>query len=156
MNQSAMLARFVREADVDCVLLAGRYTLLDESALDDLLPLCEATGVEVIAAGVFNSGLLADPRPGAHFDYAPASPELVERARRLAAICAPLRDVRLDRSPLGGRAADERRRRGPAAPAGALGRPNRLREQPANLQRGVARKHRTLKVRYRLVTTRSR
>ena len=88
MNQSALLARFVREADVDCVLLAGRYTLLDRSALDDLLPLCEATGVEVIAAGVFNSGLLADPRPGAPFDYAPAPAELVERARQLAAICA--------------------------------------------------------------------
>jgi D-threo-aldose 1-dehydrogenase len=87
MNQAAMLARFVREADVDCVLVAGRYTLLDRSAADDLLPLCEDTGVEVIAAGVFNSGLLADPRPGAHYDYAPASPDLVARARRLQEIC---------------------------------------------------------------------
>jgi D-threo-aldose 1-dehydrogenase len=88
MNQSALLTRFVREADVDCVLLAGRYTLLDQSALDDLLPLCKETGVAVFAAGVFNSGVLADPRPGAHFDYAPAAAALIERARELAAICA--------------------------------------------------------------------
>jgi D-threo-aldose 1-dehydrogenase len=88
MNQPTMLARFVREAGVDCVLLAGRYTLLDQSGLDELLPLCEREGVSVIAAGVFNSGLLANPEPGGHFDYVPASSDLVERARHLAAVCA--------------------------------------------------------------------
>ncbi|MBY0274534.1 aldo/keto reductase [Candidatus Binatia bacterium] len=88
MNQSALLARFVREADVDCVLLAGRYTLLDQSGLDELLPLCVQRGTSVIAGGVFNSGLLADPSPGATYDYAPASAELVARARRLAGVCA--------------------------------------------------------------------
>ena len=88
MNQAPMLARFVREAGLDCVLLAGRYTLLDQSGLDELLPLCEREGVSVIAAGVFNSGLLADPTPGAPFDYAPAPPDVVERARQLAAVCA--------------------------------------------------------------------
>ncbi|HZR81051.1 MAG TPA: aldo/keto reductase [Candidatus Binatia bacterium] len=88
MNRSAPLARFVREAGVDCVLLAGRYTLLDQSALDDLLPACVASGVSVIAGGVFNSGLLADPSPRATYDYAPAPPPLVARARRLAAVCA--------------------------------------------------------------------
>jgi D-threo-aldose 1-dehydrogenase len=88
MNQAPMLARFVREAGIDCVLLAGRYTLLDQSALDELLPLCEREGVSVIAAGVFNSGLLASPNPGAHFDYAPAPAVLLERARQLAAVCA--------------------------------------------------------------------
>jgi D-threo-aldose 1-dehydrogenase len=88
MNQSTLLARFVREADVDCVLLAGRYTLLDQSALGDLLPLCAQSGVSVIAGGVFNSGLLADPSPRATFDYAPAPAALVERAKRLAAVCA--------------------------------------------------------------------
>ena len=72
MNQAAMLARFVREAGIDCVLLAGRYTLLDQSGLDELLPLCEREGVSVIAAGVFNSGLLANPTPGAPFNYEPA------------------------------------------------------------------------------------
>jgi D-threo-aldose 1-dehydrogenase len=88
MNEAAMLARFVRETGIDCVLLAGRYTLLDQSGLEDLLPLCEREGVSVFAAGVFNSGLLADPSPGAPFNYAPAPFEIVERARQLAAVCA--------------------------------------------------------------------
>ena len=85
MNQAPALARIVRETDVDCVLLAGRYTLLDRSGLDDLLPLCAERGVAVLAAGVFNSGILAD---GTTYDYAPASPELVARTRALAAVCA--------------------------------------------------------------------
>jgi D-threo-aldose 1-dehydrogenase len=88
MNQSAMLARFVERGLVDCVLLAGRYTLLDQSALADLLPKAETAGVAVILGGVFNSGLLADPRPGAPYDYTLASPALLARARSLAAICA--------------------------------------------------------------------
>ncbi len=88
MNQSELLVRFVREAGVDCVLVAGRYTLLDRSAADELLPVCEREGVAVIAAGVFNSGLLADPRPGAPYDYAPASDALVERAVAVARTCA--------------------------------------------------------------------
>ena len=87
MNQAPMLARFVRGGLVDCVLVAGRYSLLDQSALADLLPAAEAAGVAVIAAGIFNSGLLADPRPGATFDYTPAPPELIARARSIAAVC---------------------------------------------------------------------
>jgi D-threo-aldose 1-dehydrogenase len=87
MNQAPMLARFVREAGVDCVLLAGRYSLLDQSGLTELLPLCQRDDVAVIAAGVFNSGLLADPRPGATYDYAAAPAELVARARRLDETC---------------------------------------------------------------------
>jgi D-threo-aldose 1-dehydrogenase len=87
MNQAAMLARFAREADFDCFLLAGRYTLLDQTALRELLPLCLERGIAVIVGGVFNSGLLAGPRPGATYDYAPAPPELVERAQRLRDVC---------------------------------------------------------------------
>lgn len=87
MNQWQMLARFAREADFDCFLLAGRFTLLDQSGLDELLPLCLERGIAVIAGGAFNSGILADPRPGAPYNYRPAPPELVERARRLAAVC---------------------------------------------------------------------
>jgi D-threo-aldose 1-dehydrogenase len=87
MNQSAMLTRFVRDAGIDCALLAGRYTLLDQSALDDLLPAATSAGVSLICGGVFNSGLLADPRPGATFDYATAPPSLVERAHHLHAVC---------------------------------------------------------------------
>ena len=99
MNQSALLARFVREADVDCVLVAGRYTLLDDDAERELLPLCEANDVSVIAAGVFNSGLLADPRPGAPYDYVAAPDHLVARAQELGRRCAeygvPLRAAAL-------------------------------------------------------------
>lgn len=87
MNQAAMLARFAREARFDCFLLAGRFTLLDQSGLDDLLPLCLRQGIAVIAGGPFNSGILADPRPGTHYNYAPAPPELIERALRLAEVC---------------------------------------------------------------------
>lgn len=88
MNQAPALARIVREADVDRVLVAGRFTLLDQSAGDELLPLCARRNVAVIAGGVLNSGILADPRPGAMYDYQPAPEELVKRARRIAAICA--------------------------------------------------------------------
>jgi D-threo-aldose 1-dehydrogenase len=99
MNQAEMLTRFVRDLDIDVVLVAGRWSLLDQRAAAELLPACAERGVAVVVGGVFNSGLLADPRPGATFDYAPAPPELVERARRLAAACArhgvPLRAAAL-------------------------------------------------------------
>ena len=90
MNQAEMLADFVRETDLDVVMLAGRYTLLEQGALDDLLPACEQRDVSVIAAGVFNSGLLARERPrdGATYNYAPAPPELVGRANRIADVLA--------------------------------------------------------------------
>ena len=89
MNQTAMLADFARHTDVDLLMLAGRYTLLDQSALDDLLPACVDRDVVVVAAGVFNSGLLARPAPtpAAHYEYGPAPSELVDRARRIAAVC---------------------------------------------------------------------
>lgn len=88
MNQSAMLSRFARETDMDVFLLAGRYTLLDQGAFDELLPLCVERGIAVLVGGVMNSGVLADPRPGSRFDYAPASAEVLERARRLGVVCA--------------------------------------------------------------------
>jgi D-threo-aldose 1-dehydrogenase len=87
MNQSEMLARFAHEAGFDCFLVAGRYTLLDRSAETDLLPACADRGIGVIAAGVFNSGLLADPSLGAPYDYAAAPPDLVARAQAMAAAC---------------------------------------------------------------------
>jgi D-threo-aldose 1-dehydrogenase len=87
MNQAEMLVRFARAADFDCFLVAGRYTLLDQSALRELFPLCLERGIAIVLGGVYNSGILADPRPGATFDYSPAPPELVERAQRLDAVC---------------------------------------------------------------------
>jgi aryl-alcohol dehydrogenase-like predicted oxidoreductase len=88
MNQTAMLSRFVRETDVDCVLVAGRYSLLDRSAADDLLRMCQDRGVGVLVGGVFNSGVLADPHPRATFDYAPVTGPVLERAQRLRDLCA--------------------------------------------------------------------
>lgn len=88
MNQAEMLTRFAREANFDCFLLAGRYTLLDQIALQELLPVCLERGVAIIAGGVYNSGILADPKPGAHYNYAAAPAELIERAQRIGAVCA--------------------------------------------------------------------
>ena len=107
--------------DLDWLLLAGRCTLLDQSA-GDLFPRCQERGVAVMAAGVFNSGLLANPVPGAPYRYAPAPSALVDRAQCLAAVCAR-HDVALaaaaiqfpDRNPavttlvVGARTADELR-----------------------------------------------
>ncbi|GAA1764420.1 aldo/keto reductase [Luedemannella helvata] len=88
MNQSAMLTRFVRETDIDVVLVAGRYTLLDREAAADLLPACGQRGVGVLVGGAFNSGILADPRPGARYNYAPADPAVLARARAMQRLCA--------------------------------------------------------------------
>jgi len=87
MNQAPMLARFVREADIDAVLVAGRYTLLDQVAMRELLPACERREVAVLVAGVMNSGVLAAPDAAARFDYLPAPPEIVARARAIGAAC---------------------------------------------------------------------
>ncbi|MDX6247215.1 MAG: D-threo-aldose 1-dehydrogenase [Kribbellaceae bacterium] len=89
MYEPSMLTTLVQQADVDVVMLAGRYTLLEQSALDTLLPACAERGVSILAAAIFNSGLLASPRPtaGARFDYAPASEQLLDRANRIADIC---------------------------------------------------------------------
>lgn len=90
MNQSAMLSRFVRETDLDIVMCAGRYTLLDGTAAADLLPAAEERGVQVVVAAVFNSGLLATDRPvaGATFDYAAAPEALIRRVDRIADVAA--------------------------------------------------------------------
>ncbi|GAB3220745.1 aldo/keto reductase [Glycomyces halotolerans] len=99
MNSTDAAADMVERGDFDLALIAGRYTLLDQSALQRLYPLCRSRGVSVIAAGVFNSGILADPRPGATFNYTAAEPHLVDRAQAIADICSrhevPLRAAAL-------------------------------------------------------------
>jgi len=87
MNRVEMLVQFAREGEFDVFLVAGRYTLLDQGALRALLPLCLERRIAVVIGGVYNSGILADPRPGATFDYVRATPALLERARRLAEVC---------------------------------------------------------------------
>jgi D-threo-aldose 1-dehydrogenase len=88
VNSTSVAEWFVARCDLDCVLVAGRYTLLDDSAAASLFPLCLARGVAVLAAGVFNGGILAVPADGARYDYAPAAPAVLARARRIAEVCA--------------------------------------------------------------------
>jgi D-threo-aldose 1-dehydrogenase len=87
MNFDKILARFVRESDVDMIMVAGRYSLLEQPALDELLPLCVARNVRVMAAGVYNSGILATSTPGTTYNYEAAPAELVDRAQRIADVC---------------------------------------------------------------------
>jgi len=88
LNETEMCLRFARAGDFDCMLLAGRYTLLEQGALDELFPLCAARGMSIILGGPFNSGILAGPvRDDAWFDYAPAPPAILARARRIEAVC---------------------------------------------------------------------
>lgn len=87
MNQTQMLTRFAREAPFDCLLAAGRYTLLDQEALIELIPECERRGISLVVGGVYNSGILADPSPGAMFNYHRAPAALIERAQRMQAVC---------------------------------------------------------------------
>jgi D-threo-aldose 1-dehydrogenase len=94
MNQAEMLARFVRETDVDVVLLAGRYTLLDQRGLDELLPEAARRGTAVVVGGVFNSGLLANPSRDSTYDYTAVPEEILTRALRMQEACQK-RDVPL-------------------------------------------------------------
>jgi D-threo-aldose 1-dehydrogenase len=81
--------QILRAVDLDCVLIAGRWTLLDQNAASALLPLADARGVAIIAAGVFNSGVLADPTaPNATFDYIPSAPAITAKAQEMAVVCA--------------------------------------------------------------------
>ena len=89
MNQAAALAELIRRADVDVVMVAGRFSLLDQEAAQALLPLAAERQVGVVVAGVYNSGLLSSPRPAqnAKYDYQDAPAALVERARAIAEVC---------------------------------------------------------------------
>lgn len=89
MNQWEMLARFAHEGDFDCFLLAGRYSLLDQSALDELLPLCVKKNIGIMAGGTYNSGILAKGvHPGATYNYREAPPEIAAKAAALEAVAA--------------------------------------------------------------------
>jgi D-threo-aldose 1-dehydrogenase len=116
-NYVAVARELVERGEVDLVLLAGRYTLLDRSAADELLPLCLERGVPVLAAGVFNSGVLAG---GTSFDYRAAPVEVLERRQLLSDVCGrygvplpaaaiqfPLRHPAVASVVIGARSADE-------------------------------------------------
>jgi D-threo-aldose 1-dehydrogenase len=89
INETAACKDLAERGDFDCFLLAGRYTLLEQDPLDELLPLCERRGIALIIGGAYNTGILATGAvEGAYFQYAPAPPEIMERVRRIEAVCA--------------------------------------------------------------------
>jgi D-threo-aldose 1-dehydrogenase len=88
MNSTATPTRFIRETDIDMVLIAGRYTILDRSAEDELLPAAQAKGVDVIAAGLFNSGVFANPGAGSTFDYDTAPPAIIAKVIEIRNLCS--------------------------------------------------------------------
>jgi D-threo-aldose 1-dehydrogenase len=88
VNDNEILLRFADAGRFDCFMLAGRYTLLEQSPLDALFPRCEREGISIIAAAPFNSGILATgARAGAKYFYADAPPEILEKTRRIEAVC---------------------------------------------------------------------
>ncbi len=85
MNQWQMLQRFAQEGEFDCFLLAGRYTLIDHSALAEFLPLCEKKGISIFLGGPYNSGILAG---GTTFNYTAAPQDLLDRVGHIQALCS--------------------------------------------------------------------
>ena len=89
VNEIQVCEDFARAGDFDCFLLAGRYTLLEQGALDTLLPWCGERNISLIIGGPYNSGILATGAiPGAYYNYTPAPPEVMDRVRRIEAVCA--------------------------------------------------------------------
>ena len=82
MNQNEMLVDLAKEGCFDCFLLAGRYTLLDQSSLDELIPLCKKNNISLVLGGVFNSGILIDPSPNTFFDYTKLDENWFENAKK--------------------------------------------------------------------------
>jgi D-threo-aldose 1-dehydrogenase len=88
VNEGAVILDAMAEFDIDCALLAGRYTLLEQATLDDLLPACEKRGVSILLGGAFNSGILARGVEGdLKFNYGEAPREVIERVARLETVC---------------------------------------------------------------------
>ncbi|QEU09193.1 aldo/keto reductase [Paracoccus yeei] len=89
VNEWQVCHEALKQRDFDCFLLAGRYTLLEQGALDAFLPLCEERGAAVVVGGGFNSGILATgAKPGAKYNYAPAPSEIMDRVAKIEAVCA--------------------------------------------------------------------
>jgi D-threo-aldose 1-dehydrogenase len=88
INEWEVAETLARRGDFDVFLLAGRYTLLEQKALDSFLPLCEERGIGIVLGGPYNSGILAvGPRPNATYNYSRAPKNILERVRRIEAIC---------------------------------------------------------------------
>ncbi len=89
VNEVEICLEVMRRAPLDCILLAGRYSLLDRSAEAELIPLCRQKKTSLVIGGAFNSGILATgAKPGAHFDYGPASPDILAKVASMEAIAS--------------------------------------------------------------------
>ncbi len=89
LNEWQACERFARAGDFDCFLLASRYTLLEQQSLDTLLPLCQQKSISIIIGGPYNTGILATgATPGAYYNYVPAPPEILDKVRKIEAVCA--------------------------------------------------------------------
>ncbi|AFZ67618.1 aldo/keto reductase [Deinococcus peraridilitoris] len=88
MNQWQMPAELLKAGEFDVFLLAGRYTLFEQDSLHGFMDRCQERGIGVVIGGVYNSGLLAAAQPGATYNYSPASPETLQRAQAIDAVCA--------------------------------------------------------------------
>jgi D-threo-aldose 1-dehydrogenase len=89
INEWEVCETLAKRGDFDVFLLAGRYTLLEQSALDSFLPLCEARGIKIVTGGPYNSGILASgPVKGAFYNYDPAPQEILDRVAAIEAVCA--------------------------------------------------------------------
>jgi D-threo-aldose 1-dehydrogenase len=88
VNEATMCARFATHGDFDCMMLAGRYSLLEQPALDEFLPIAERKGIGIMLGGVFNSGILATgATAGARYNYRAAPPDILDRVHRMEAVC---------------------------------------------------------------------
>jgi D-threo-aldose 1-dehydrogenase len=89
INEWQAAQALAERGDFDLFLLAGRYTLLEQEALESFLPLCQSRGIGIVLGGPYNSGILATgPKPGAFYNYDPAPPEILARVARIEAVCA--------------------------------------------------------------------
>ena len=88
VNEWEVCQALAERGDFDLFLLAGRYTLLEQEAIESFLPLCESRGIGIVIGGPYNSGILASgPKPGAFYNYEPAPPPVRDRVRRLGEVC---------------------------------------------------------------------
>ena len=88
LNDPAYMARYLRDGDFDCILMAGRYSLLEQPALAEVLPIAQQKNIGVLLGGVFNSGILATgPVAGARYNYTPAPPEIITKVQKIERIC---------------------------------------------------------------------
>lgn len=88
VNEWQVCETLAHAGDFDLFLLAGRYTLLEQEALNSFLPLCQKRGIGIVLGGPYNSGILATgPKPGAFYNYDPAPKEILDRVRKIEAVC---------------------------------------------------------------------